>query len=273
MIVDAHHHLWDRARHDHGWLASPGLEPIRRDFTVSDLAAESPADATVAVQALNSTSETRYLLTAGGPVRAVVGWADLTSPDCGDQLDRLRSAPGGEKLCGLRHLAQDEPDPCWLARPDVARGISAATDRRLAFDILVRAPQRAAGLELARSLPAANFVIDHCGKPDIGAGEWDPWATWITAMAALPNVACKLSGLVTECPPRPWNRPLIEPYARHVLESFGAERVMFGSDWPVCLLEASYAQVLGLTVDLLDGASPTERDAVLGETAQQVYRL
>ncbi|MDP0396692.1 amidohydrolase family protein [Tsukamurella strandjordii] len=272
MIVDAHHHLWDRSRHDHGWLDSPGLEAIRRDFTPADLAAETTAT-TVAVQALNSAAETRDLLAADGPVAAVVGWADLTSEACGDELDALAAAPGGEKLRGLRHLAQDEPDPRWLTRTDVARGLSAATDRGLAFDLLVRGPQRAAALDLARALPGTSFVVDHAGKPDIGAGEWDSWAAWILDLAALPNVACKLSGLVTECPPRPWSRELIAPYARHVLESFGADRVLFGSDWPVCLLEASYAQVRELTVDLLDGAADAERDAVLGGTAARVYRL
>lgn len=278
MIVDAHHHLWDRARHDHGWLGSPGLEAIRRDFTVADLATATragtePVGATVAVQALNSSAETYDLLAAAGPVSAVVGWVDLISSRCGTRLDQLAAAPGGRSLRGLRHLVQDEPDPGWLVRPSVLRGLTAAAEHRLAFDLLVRRPQRAAALRAARLLPGTSFVIDHAGKPAIGAGEWEPWTSWITAMAALPNVVCKLSGLVTECPPKPWSRSVIEPYARHVLDAFGADRVMFGSDWPVCLLQASYAEVLGLTVELLDGASPTERAAVLGATARRVYRL
>ncbi|CAM3840181.1 amidohydrolase family protein [Tsukamurella ocularis] len=281
MIVDAHHHLWQRARHDHGWLDAPGMEAIDRDFTVADLAAATTAadsdagevGATVAVQALNSSAETYDLLASAGPVGAVVGWVDLISSRCGTRLDQLAAAPGGGKLRGLRHLVQDEPDPRWLVRPSVLRGLSSAAEHRLAFDLLVRGPQRAAALEAARRLPDASFVIDHAGKPNIGAGEWEPWAAWITDMAALPHVACKLSGLVTECPPRPWSRALIEPYAQHVLAAFGADRVMFGSDWPVCLLHASYHEVLGLTVDLLDGASPTEREAVLGGTARRVYRL
>ncbi|NMD57419.1 MULTISPECIES: amidohydrolase family protein [Tsukamurella] len=279
MIVDAHHHLWDRARQDHGWLGAPGLEAIRRDFTVADLAAATAATgpvevgATIAVQALNSSAETHDLLAAAGPTGAVVGWVDLSSARCGARLEQLAAAPGGARLRGLRHLAQDEPDPRWLVRPSVLRGLATAAERRLAVDLLVRAPQRAAALEAARLMPGTSFVIDHAGKPNIGAGEWEPWAAWITAMAALPHVVCKLSGLVTECPPQPWSRSLIEPYARHVLDVFGADRVMFGSDWPVCLLQASYAQVLGLTVDLLDGASPAEREAVLGGTARRVYRL
>lgn len=275
MTVDAHHHLWDRVRHDHHWLDGAGLETIRRDFTVADLAAAGTGEVrtTVAVQALNSSAETYDLLASAGPVGAVVGWVDLISSRCGTRLDELAAAPGGSRLRGLRHLVQDEPDPGWLVRPSVLRGLAAAAERRLAVDLLVRGPQRAAALEAARRLPDASFVIDHAGKPNIGAGEWAPWADWITAMAALPNVVCKLSGLVTECPPRPWSRSLIEPYAQHVLAAFGADRVMFGSDWPVCLLQASYAEVLGLTVDLLDGASPTEREAVLGGTARRAYRL
>ncbi|MGX9296937.1 amidohydrolase family protein [Tsukamurella paurometabola] len=281
MTVDAHHHLWDRARLDHRWLDSPGLEAIRRDFSPADLAAArtaastvaGPITRTVAVQALNSSAETHDLLAASGPADAVVGWVDLISSRCATRLDQLAAAPGGGTLRGLRHLVQDEPDPRWLVRPAVLRGLAAAADRWLAFDLLVRGPQRPAALEAARLAPGTSFVIDHAGKPAIGAGEWEPWASWITDMAALPNVTCKLSGLVTECPPRPWSRKLIEPYARHVLESFGADRVMFGSDWPVCLLQASYTEVLTLTVDLLDGASPTEREAVLGGTARRVYRL
>ncbi|KXP02524.1 amidohydrolase family protein [Tsukamurella tyrosinosolvens] len=285
MIVDAHHHLWNRARHDHGWLATPGLEAIDRDFTVADLAtavtsattaAPGATDAvgtTVAVQALNSSAETHDLLAAAGSAGAVVGWVDLISARCGTRMDELAAAPGGGSLRGLRHLVQDEPDPRWLVRPSVLRGLAAAAERRLAFDLLVRGPQRAAALDAARLQSGTSFVIDHAGKPNIGAGEWEPWAAWITAMAELPNVVCKLSGLVTECPPQPWSRSLLAPYAQHVLDAFGADRVMFGSDWPVCLLQATYAQVLGLTVDLLDGASPAEREAVLGGTARRVYRL
>ncbi|BDD80998.1 amidohydrolase [Tsukamurella pulmonis] len=275
MIVDAHHHLWDRTRDDHGWLDAPGLEAIRRDFGTDDLAAAAAGavTTTVAVQALHSSAETHSLLAAARPVAGVVGWVDLASSRCDERLSALVAGPGGEKLRGIRHLVQDEPDPQWLLRPRVARGLRTVADRGLVFDLLVRRPQRSVGLESARSLPDVPFVIDHAGKPDIGAGEWDAWAAWIDAMAALPNVTCKLSGLVTECPPRRWSRALIAPYARHVLDTFGADRVLFGSDWPVCLLQASYAQVLELTVDLLDGASPTERDAVLGGTARRVYRL
>lgn len=274
MIVDAHHHLWDRARQDHGWLDSPGLDTIRRDFATADLREAAPSGTTaVAVQALNSHTETLELLAAGDPVVAVVGWADLTADSCAAELDTLLAAPGGNRLRGLRHLAQDEPDPQWLLRPDVTRGLAAVTARELSFDLLVRAPQRASALTLARSLPETSFVLDHAGKPDIGAGEWDSWTAWIHAMAALPNVTCKLSGLVTECSPQAWSHSLIEPYARQVLEAFGADRVLFGSDWPVCLLEASYSAVLGLTVGLLDGASDAERAAVLGGAATRVYRL
>ncbi|WP_019200867.1 amidohydrolase [Tsukamurella sp. 1534] len=276
MIVDAHHHLWSLDRHDHGWLDDPRLATIRRDFGTVDLADAAPSGtATVAVQALGTAAETLDLLAAAagpGPVTAVVGWADLTSPAVADDLDALAAAPGGGALRGLRHLAQDEPDPAWLLRPDVARGLAAATERGLTYDLLVRGPQRAAALELARRAPSTMFVLDHAGKPDIG-GEWDGWARWISALAELPNVACKLSGLVTECPPGAWTAEDVLPYGRHVLDAFGAGRVMFGSDWPVCLLRAGYSDVLDLATEIVGDASHRERSAVFSGTATSVYSL
>jgi L-fuconolactonase len=199
-----------------------------------------------------------------GLIAGVIGWLDLTKPD----LDRLRAAPGGHLLVGTRHQAETEPDPAWLLRPEVIRGLRSLA---LPYDLLVRAPQRQAALELARRLPEVRFVLDHAGKPAIAAGEWTPWATWLSELATLENVVCKLSGLITEAPWSTWTPDLIRPYAEHVLTSFGADRVMFGSDWPVCELAGGYPAVLELTADLLRGASESERAAVLGGTARRVY--
>ncbi|MCO1594460.1 amidohydrolase family protein [Micromonospora sp. RHAY321] len=274
MIVDAHHHLWDPAVRAYPWLSDDALAPIRRPFTLADLraAADERVAATVVVQTVPSVAETEEFLTtareSGGLIAGVVGWLDLTRADTGDEIDRLRSGP----LVGVRHQAQDEPDPDWLRRADVTRGIAAVGARGLPYDILVRAPQRPAALAAAQGLDGVRFVIDHAGKPGIAAGEWGSWASWITAMARCEGVVCKLSGLVTEAA-GDWSAARIRPYAEHVLSAFGADRVLFGSDWPVCELHGRYADVLALTDDLLAGCTTSERAAVLGDTARRVYAL
>ena len=269
-LVDAHHHLWDTAARDYAWMDGPWADPIRGRFDVARYASAA-ADVTtsVVVQALHDDGETRDLLRVAGepgPVAAVVGWVDLTAPDVADRLAELRSAG---PLAGIRHQAQDEPDPEWLTRPPVVRGIAAVGAAGLVYDLLVRPPQAAAALDLVRRLPEVSFVLDHAGKPDIAGGAWEPWATWIFSLAALPNVTVKLSGLVTEAA-EGWRPADVLPYARHVLSAFGADRVMFGSDWPVCALAASYDQVRAVAEDAL---SPGETDAVFGGTARRIYRL
>jgi L-fuconolactonase len=212
-------------------------------------------------------SETLELLsTRTAPVAGVVGWTDLTAPDVAERLAELRSAG---PLVGIRHQAQDEPDPSWLTRPAVLRGIAAVGAAGLVYDLLVRPPQAAAALDAVRRLPSVSFVVDHAGKPDIAGGVWEPWATWITDLAALPNVTVKLSGLVTEAGPG-WKPADVLPYARHVLAAFGPDRVMYGSDWPVCTLAASPAQVRALAEEAV---SPEDRNAVFGATARRIYKL
>jgi L-fuconolactonase len=170
---------------------------------------------------------------------------------------------------GIRHQVQDEPDPEWLTRPEVVRGINAVGAAGLVYDLLVKPPQAAAALDVVRRLPEVSFVLDHAGKPDIAGGMWEPWATWITDLAALPNVAVKLSGLVTEAR-TDWRPADVLPYARHVLSAFGPSRTMYGSDWPVCTLAATPGQVTALAEEAL---SPGDRIQVLGETARLIYGL
>ncbi|MEJ3654428.1 amidohydrolase family protein [Actinomycetes bacterium KLBMP 9759] len=276
--VDAHHHLWDPATGDHEWLGSPGLEDIDRAFTLEDLLAVAPADveATVLVQVLNSTNETERLLAAAAGtslVAGVVAWVDLTADDVGARLDRLAELPGGGKVVGIRHLAQDEPDPHWLARADVARGVAELGRRGLTYDVLVRAPQRAAALQLARAVPDVRLVLDHAGKPGIGDGEWDGWAGWLSELAGLPNVDCKLSGLLTEAAPGKRDVGTLRPYAEHVLGTFGPDRVLYGSDWPVCELAGGYPAAWASTQEFLAGLSGAQRTAVLSGTARRAYAL
>ncbi len=276
MVVDAHHHLWDPGTRRHAWLDE--LPPLRRPFRIGDfsqLAAAHSVTASVLVQVLASAAETGEFLAlaARTPLLAgVVGWADLTAPGVAAELTRLRGLPGGDRLAGLRHLVQDEPDPDWLSRPDVRRGLRAVGDAGLVYDLLVRPGQLPAAIAVVRDLDSVRFVLDHGAKPDIAHGQAEPWSTLIGELAAAPNVSCKLSGLVTEAGPG-WTAAQITPYADRLLACFGPGRLMFGSDWPVCTLAAGYGDVLGLAETVLARLSPAERDAVLAGTAASWYGL
>ncbi|WP_346133003.1 amidohydrolase family protein [Lentzea roselyniae] len=274
--IDAHHHLWDLSARPQDWLDGPELEPIRRSFGPADLREVTEAagvDATVLVQVLNDIDETAdFLAAASDLVAGVVGWVDLTAPDVHEQLDRLRSGPGGDRLVGIRHLVQSEPDPDWLMRPDVLAGLRAVRDAGLAYDVLTRPHQLPAAVVAVRAVPDMVFVLDHLSKPDIAAGVVEPWATHLAALAAEPNVTAKLSGLVTEAGPQ-WTVDSLRPYADIALEAFGPDRLMAGSDWPVCLLAASYDEVFDAASLLCSGLSAAERAEVFGGTAARVYRL
>jgi L-fuconolactonase len=276
--VDAHHHLWDPRVRDYPWMAPAALDPIRRPYGPDDLRARTAAagvDRTVLVQTVSEEAETEEFLAVAaasdGLIAGVVGWVDLADPGVADALARLRALPGGERLVGVRHQVQDEPDPDWLARPAVRRGLRAVADAGLAYDLLVLVPQLPAALAAVRDLPEGRFVLDHAAKPAIAAGAMEPWAGALAELARPPNVTCRLSGLVTEATWDDWDAERIRPYADHVLASFGPDRVMFGSDWPVCELAASYSEVRALAEALLEGLSPGERDAVLGAAATRVY--
>jgi L-fuconolactonase len=279
-VIDAHHHLWDPATRDHPWLAGDVLAPIRRRYDADDLrahASRAGVDRTVLVQTASDIGETEdFLATADANrdlIAGVVGWVDLTDPSVADTLAALRKAPGGDLLVGIRHQAQDEPDPRWLARADVVRGIRAVVAGGLAYDLLVLVHQLEAAIELVAQVPEGRFVLDHAAKPSIATGEQEPWAGLVRRLAAAPNVACKLSGLVTEANWRHWNAADIQPYADVVLDAFGPERVMFGSDWPVCELAGSYADVFDLAGTLCGDIDGTARTEVFGNTARRWYGL
>jgi L-fucono-1,5-lactonase len=278
VIVDAHHHFWDPGRADYPWLTDE-LAVIRRAFTPKDLApslAAAGVDGTVLVQTRSSLEETReFLATAAGTpfIRGVVGWVDLTDPAIGDVLAELRQGPGGDRLVGIRHQVHDEPDPDWLLRADVQRGVRAVGDTGFAYDLLVRSRELPAALATARALPGTSFVIDHIAKPPIREREIQPWKDLIIPFGVLDNVSCKVSGMVTEADWSTWQPADLSPYVDHVLDVFGAKRLLFGSDWPVCLLAASYQEVLDATRTTLRDLSPAETGAVFGGTASEVYRL
>jgi L-fuconolactonase len=277
--VDAHHHVWDLDVRDQDWITGPALAPLRRSFGLDELAplaAAAGVTATVLAQTVTVPRETPELLALAAAhdlVAGVVGWVDLTAPDVGAALAALRDGPGGEWLVGVRHQVQGEPDPEWLLRPDVQRGLVAVADAGLAYDLLTLPHQLPAAVACAQRLPELTFVLDHCSKPPIAAGELEPWATRITALATRPNVACKLSGLVTEADWTQWSVTDLKPYVEVVLDAFGPDRVAFGSDWPVCTLAASYAQVLDAAGTLTAALGTAERDAVFAGTARRVYGL
>ena len=274
-VIDAHVHVWDLAAHPQPWTESFPL--LNRSFLVQDLRAvlnEHGVDAAIVVQAGDTTGETRDLLAAADtePVIAgVVGWADFTAPDLPAQLDLLRAAPGGRRLVGLRHQLQVEPDPRWLAREQVRAGLRQLGGRGMTFDVVVSPHHLPLVIETVRTLPDTRFVLDHAGKPDIAGGDIAEWRRDIAALAESPNVAIKLSGLVTEARWDSWTQHQLDPVIGHVLDLFGPDRVMIGSDWPVCLVAADYATVQSTLTGALDRVDASSRAALLGGTARRWY--
>jgi L-fuconolactonase len=265
--VDAHHHLWDLSVRDQPWISD---DRIRRTFTIDDLAAVAHVDATVVVQTVSVPEETPELLAIEHPLIAgVVGWIDLTAADAGERLAALRC----ERLVGVRHQVQDEPDPRWLCRRDVRAGLAAVAREGLVYDLLTIPSQLPAAIETVHALGDLQFVVDHLSKPPIATGELEPWASQLRALAAHENVACKLSGMVTEADWATWTVDALRPYAEVALDAFGADRVLFGSDWPVCLLAASHADVTEAAEALTAQLSAAEREQIFGGTARRIYTL
>lgn len=274
MVVDAHHHLWDPAHRDYPWMGDE-LAAIRRRFDAGDLRPLLDAnriDRTVLIQTVSSLEETSEFLQAAEEnefIAGVVGWVDLTDPSVANTLAGLKQSEGGSFLVGIRHQVHDEPDPEWLLREDVQRGIGAVGEAGLVYDLLVRTRELPAALETVKRHVGMRFVIDHAAKPRIAAGAWDEaWEKALAPLADHANVTCKLSGLVTEADWKAWSPRQLEPYVNRILGWFGPERCMFGSDWPVCLVAASYGGV----VEAIRSLAGDDAD-VFGGTATRVYAL
>lgn len=249
---------------------------LRRNFLPADLKPELKATGflgSVVVQTRQTLEETRWLLELADPdssILGVVGWADLRAPDIRLQLKALA---GNSKLVGLRHIVQSEPDEHFLLQPDFLRGMSALEEFDLAYDILIYTKHLPAAVDFAQRFPRQRFVLDHLAKPPIKDGEMNRWAEGIRRLAAFPNVFCKLSGLVTEADWNHWTAEQIRPYLEVAFESFGPERLMIGSDWPVCLVAASYARVIEIVRSYIVRLSQKAQADVLGGTAQRFWRL
>jgi L-fuconolactonase len=275
-VVDSHHHLWDPQRRSYAFLDPPECEPIRRTFGPSELTAAATPNGvvqTVLVQAAPDLSETEELfeLAASTPlVGAVVGWIDFEAPDPASQLDGLLAHPDSGLLAGIRAMAEDQPDPDWLAGAPVTRAAQAVGAAGLACDLLVTPREIPAACTLVNRLPGVQFVIDHAGKPPIESGSREPWQRMIADLASAPNTACKVSGLITESGWDSWTAARIRPFVETVVEAFGEDRLLFGSDWPVCLLAGGYSEVLALARDTLDQVCA---EKVFAANARHIYRL
>ncbi len=277
-MIDAHQHFLDPGRLDYPWMSGP-YERLHRTFLPGDLSPALDAvgvDRAIVVQACNDLDETHWLLrlAATDPRSAgVVGWVDLTDRAVGDALAELRERPGGDRLVGIRHLVHDEPDPEWLLRPDVSRGLAAIAEARLVFDLLVRTRELPAASVVVDRHPDLRFVIDHLAKPPILSGQLEPWASLLRPLGDREHVSAKLSGLVTEADWQRWSGADLAPSIDLALEIFGPDRLMFGSDWPVCLLAGTYDRVVGTLVDAMGDLSAAERATILAGTATRVYGL
>lgn len=274
QMIDAHQHFWTYDPAQYGWIDDT-MAALRRDFLPSDLKPEMTAvgvQASIAVQARQSLEETRWLLELADRhpcIAGVVGWVDLQADSVETELERLSQHP---RLLGLRHIVQGEPDG-FLERPAFLRGVRCLERHGLTYDILVYARQLPAAVTFARACPRQRFVLDHLGKPDVRGNEFDEWRRHFGRLAELPNVCCKLSGLVTEADRASWTPAQLRPYLDAALDLFGPARLMIGSDWPVCLIAASYGDVIGLVRDAIGEYSIDEREQILSGTARDFFRL
>lgn len=272
--IDAHQHFWSIARTDYGWL-TPALTTLYRDFQPADLQpllAAHHVAGTVLVQAAPSVDETRYMLGLASRhafIQGVVGWVDLTANDAPAVIDELAEHPAFK---GVRPMLQDLPDDAWIADAPIAPAIAHLVRRGLSFDALVKPRHLPHLLRFAQRHPDLSIVIDHAAKPDIAAGRFDEWRRDLAALARLPGMHVKLSGLATEAGPG-WNADALHPVVDTVLQLFGPQAVLWGSDWPVLNLAGDYAQWVQTSDDLLAGLTVGERQAVLAENAQRFYRL
>ena len=274
-MIDAHQHFWQVGRFDYPWMKTDNTV-LYRDYLPSDLQPvlrENGVSQTVLVQASNSVAESRWLLQLADEhslIAGVVGWVDLMSLETASQLEELTAHP---KFKGVRHLVESEPHDDWLVHGEVLNGLKLLAAFDLSYDLLVHTRHLPYARQVAEECPELSLVIDHLAKPPIATGEFADWARELKPLAAFPNVHCKLSGLVTEANWTTWKNEDLRPYVDYALEIFGAERLMFGSDYPVCLLAASYKQVLESFQELTKNLSTADQDRIFGGNAASFYRL
>ncbi len=275
MRIDTHQHFWRYNTSEYGWMG-PGMDTLKRDFLPPELKVLlRPAgfNGSIAVQARQVPEETRWLLELADQypfIKGVVGWVDLRSPGLRDQLEKFATHP---RLCGVRHVVHDEPEDLFMLRKDFRNGIASLAEFDLAYDLLLYPRHLPVACELVGMFPDQRFVLDHIAKPPIRGGLIEPWASDIRRLAAFPNVFCKVSGMVTEADWIAWRPAQLEPYLDVVFESFGSERLMIGSDWPVCTVAGPYERVMAVVVDYIRRYTLRDQEMILSETAVRAYRL
>ena len=278
MHIDAHQHFWMYSPAEYPWI-DDSMAVLRRNFLPDDLAPElknAGFAGSIAVQARQTPEETRWLLdlAASSPsMLGVVGWVDLRSPTVRSELKLLARNP---KLVGIRHVVQSEPDDRFLLQREFMRGISVLEEFDLAYDLLIYGRHLPITAEFVARYPRQRFVLDHLAKPPIKSGNFDSfdsWARGISQLAAFPNVSCKLSGLVTEADWQHWTPEQIRPYLDVVFDAFGSQRLMIGSDWPVCLVAGQYGRVMDVVKDYVRSNCPEALEAILGENARRFWQL
>lgn len=278
-LIDTHHHLWDTAKTDYPWMTKE-LDAIRRRFDTDDLVAVTePAGVTgtVLVQTISSFEESQEFLAIADDTELILGvvaWVDLTSPDVSDHINQLKGGKGGSYLVGIRHQVHDEEDENWLLRDDVRHGLAAVRAHDLAYDLLLRPRELPAAVTAVQKMPDMHWVLDHIAKPEIAIGGWEPWASLMKELAeASPTCWVKLSGMVTEADWDSWTPNDLKPYAQHVIETFGPDRCMVGSDWPVSLLASPYQRVMDTARDLISDLPAEQQTGIAVDNAVAAYRL
>ena len=276
--IDSHQHFWNPATREYPWMPESLAQPFGPD-DLAPLLQANGFQSCILVQTVSDVEETREFLKIAGDhefVAGVVGWVDLLDPNTPQALADLRSGPHGRYLVGIRHQVHDEDDPDWLLRDAVQTNLEAIASNGLVYDLLVKTKELPAAITVARDFPHLQFVVDHIAKPPIATGELEPWASLMREFAGLPNAACKLSGMVTEADTANWTVADLVPYVATVVEIFGPERLMFGSDWPVCTLAATYEQVVDAARQALDDIgvlNDASETAIFGGTAAHWYGL
>ncbi|HEC42102.1 MAG TPA: amidohydrolase [Bacteroides sp.] len=275
MIIDSHHHFWEFNKEDYRWI-DDSMSILRRDFLpphLEDQLQEADVSGTVVVQARQNLDETRWLLELAGEydfIRGVVGWVDLRSEEIENQINELADNP---KLVGVRHVVQDEPDDDFMLRADFIRGIEKLKSYNLAYDLLLFPKHLSRAAELVSMFPEQKFVLDHISKPLIKSGILDPWRADLEHLAARPNIWCKISGLVTEADTENWKYENFIPYLDVVVDAFGTNRLMIGSDWPVCLLAGEYSEILDIPQRYFKKFSAIERVKIMSSNCIDFYDL
>jgi len=279
MRIDSHHHVWDLSVREQGWMVGEALNPIKKNFSINDLRQAITGcgiDKTVVVQTVTNYDETPELLELADTddlVAGVVGFLKIDADDAITHLDSYQSLRGFKYLVGIRDIAHDYEDVKYLSKPQVVKNVQELGRRGLVYDLLTKTPHMRAAIDLVKACPNTKFVLDHISKPYIAKADMQPWADQITELASFENVVVKVSGLFTEADWKNWKKEDFWPYLEHITKSFTPNRMMFGSDWPVCLLAATYKQSIDLVEEFTSKFSESEKNAFWAGTANKAYGL